>query len=129
VSRENVEVVRQAWEASERHDNETVLSLYDPEVEIDAGFQGRVWRGLDGVRGFFRDWLADWDGHRSEIEQWIDAGDDVVAVLHTYARGKQSGVPVHMRQWHVWTLREGKLWRLRIYTTKEEAFKAVGREE
>jgi hypothetical protein len=29
----------------------------------------------------------------------------------------------------VWTLRDGKLWRLRVYQTRDEALKAVGLEE
>jgi hypothetical protein len=30
---------------------------------------------------------------------------------------------------HVWTVRDGKLWRLRIYPTRAEALKAVRLEE
>ena len=36
MAHENVEIVHRAWEASIRHDNETALSLYDAEVEIQA---------------------------------------------------------------------------------------------
>jgi ketosteroid isomerase-like protein len=36
---------------------------------------------------------------------------------------------VEQRRAHVWTVRDGKLWRLRIYATKEEALKAVGLRE
>jgi ketosteroid isomerase-like protein len=129
VSQEDVEVVRSAWEAFARHDNAAIFPLYDPDVEIRDVFHDRVYRGLDGVREFFRDWLSSWDGYRSEVEEWIDAGDIVVAILHAWARGKQSGVPVEMYQAHVWTLREGKLWRLRIYPTKADAVKALGLSE
>ena len=34
MSQENVDVVRRAWEAFERHDNEAIFPLYDPEVEV-----------------------------------------------------------------------------------------------
>jgi len=40
MSQENVEVVRRAWEASARRDNESVLRLYHPEVEI-------TWAGVE----------------------------------------------------------------------------------
>ena len=33
MSRENVKVVREAWEAAERHDNEAIFPLYDADVE------------------------------------------------------------------------------------------------
>jgi ketosteroid isomerase-like protein len=128
VSQENVRVVREAWEAAERHDNEAVFPLYDPEVEIQGlhGLGDRVFRGLGGVRWFWRDWVAAWDESGSEVEEWIDAGDDVIAVMHLWGRGKRSGVPVEGRQSHVWTVRKGKLWRLRVYDTRDEALKAVG---
>jgi ketosteroid isomerase-like protein len=129
VSQENVEIVRRAFEASTRRDNEAALALYDPEVTFHHQVDGSVYRGLTGVREFFRDWLAAWSELSYDAEEWIDAGDDVVAALHVQARGRHSEVPVERREWHVWTLREGKLWRLRIYATKAEALEAAGLSE
>ena len=127
MSQANVEIVRQAWEAFDRHDNESVLRLYDPDVEIHVGFLGgEVYRGIEGVRDFFRDWLAAWNEYGSTVEEWIDAGDDVVAVIRIWGRGRASGVAVEECQSHVWTLRDGKLWKLRRYETKADALKAVG---
>jgi ketosteroid isomerase-like protein len=128
VSEANVEVVRGAWEAFARHDNAAIFPLYDPDVEIRDVFD-RVYRGLDGVREFFSEWLSAWHEYRAEVQEWIDAGDNVVALVHLRARGKQSGVPVEMHQAHVWTLREGKLWRLRLYPTKADALNALGLSE
>ena len=52
MSQENVEIVRRVYDAAARHDAATVLTLYDPEVELDAswlqvaGLAGRgVYRG------------------------------------------------------------------------------------
>ena len=131
MSQENVKVVREAWEASARHDNEAIFPLYDADVEIQGpfGLSDRVFRGLTGVQEFWRDWLASWGEFESDVEEWIDAGDDVIAVMHVWGQGKRSGVPVETRQSHVWTLRGGKLWRPRVYDTKDEALQAVGREE
>jgi ketosteroid isomerase-like protein len=130
MSQENVEVVRRAWEAFDRHDNKSALRLYDPEVEIHVGLTGgEVYRGLVGVEDFFRDWLATWDDYGSQVEEWIDAGDDVIAVIRVWGRGRQSGAVVEERQAHVWTLRHGRLWKLRRYETRAEAVKAVAPEE
>jgi uncharacterized protein len=131
MSQENVNVVREAWEAAERHDNEAILPLYDADVEIQGlhGLGDRVFRGVGGVREFWRDWNASWSESGSEVEEWIDAGDDVIAVMHLWGRGKRSGARVEARQSHVWTVRGGKLWRLRVYDTRDEALKAVGLEE
>ena len=54
------------------------------------------------------------------------ARHNVIALVVMSARGKQSGVPVQQRRWHVWTLRHDKLWRLRMYATEAEAFESVG---
>ena len=73
MSQENVEVVRQAWEAFRRRDTEAALALYDAEVELHSAVDGRVYRGLDGVRDFFRDWLAVWDDFSADVEEWVNA--------------------------------------------------------
>ena len=129
MSQENVEVVRRAWEAFARHDNEAIFPLYDPEVEIHDEFLNRIYRGSDSVREFFHEWLTVWDEHRWEVQEWINAGDDVIAVVVSSAQGKQSGRPVEQRRWRVWTMRHSRLWRLRMYASKDAALKAVGMEE
>ena len=129
MSQENVETVRKAHDAFIRRDNKAAMAFYDPQVEILGEMDGRLYRGLDGVREFFRDWLGVWDEYRSDVEEWIDAGDHVIAVVHSWGRGKQSGAAVERREAHVWTLRDGKLWRLRLYPTKGEALEAVALRE
>jgi uncharacterized protein len=131
VSRENVEIVRRAWEANLRRDNDSALSLYDPEVEIESPFfdASGVYRGVDGVREFFRLMLGPLSDWTSTVEEWIDAGDDVIAVIRVSGRGRKSGVPVEAVAAHVWSVRNGKLVRLHIYATREEALKAVGLKE
>jgi ketosteroid isomerase-like protein len=126
MSRENVEVVRQAWEAFARRDNEAAFALYDDEVEIHSPVDGRVYRGLGGVRDYNRDWLSVWDDFSVDVEEWVDAGDHVVAIVQWSGRGKHSGVPAELTAAHLWTLRNGKLWRLRVFPTKTEALEAAG---
>jgi ketosteroid isomerase-like protein len=128
VSEENVNTVRRATEAFLQHDNEAALGLYHPEVEIHSGrlSGSRVYRGLDGVREYFGDYLADMHLLGLEVDEWIDAGDEVVAVFRLWGQGRKSGVPVEEHGADVWTLRDGKLWRLRVFGTKEEALKAAG---
>jgi hypothetical protein len=133
MSEENVEVVRQAWEAYRRRDNEAALALYDPEIEIElrseANVEASIYRGLEGVREFFRNWMSAFDDLRSEVEEWIDAGDQVIAMVRSFGRGKHSGVPVDMLEAHLWTVRDGKLWRLQTLGTKAEALEAAGLSE
>jgi uncharacterized protein len=130
MSKENVELVRQAWEAYTRRDNEAALALYDPEIEVELRNEGRVdagaYHGLEGVQEFFRNWVSAFGDFRAEVEEWIDAGDQVIAMVRFYGRGKHSGVPVDMLEAHLWTVRDGKLWRLQTLGTKAEALEAAG---
>jgi ketosteroid isomerase-like protein len=132
VSQENVEIVRRATEAHQRHDNATVVSLYDSEVEMevrDLAGETVIYRGLDGVEMVFRDFLDALRDWTSTVDEWIDGGNDVIAVLRMTGHGRKSGAPFERREAHVWTVRKGKLWRLRVYETRDEALKAVGLEK
>ena len=74
MSQENVEIVRQAWEAFMRRDTEAALALYDPEIEIDlrgeARVGGGVYYGREGVQKWLRDLLSAFSDMRSEVEEW-----------------------------------------------------------
>jgi ketosteroid isomerase-like protein len=127
MSEENVQIVRQVLEAHLRRDNEMTLDFYDPDIEVRGLVDPhRVYRGRDGVAHYFRDWIAPWASISGEVDEWIDAGDQVIAIVHERGRGKLSGVEVEQRNAHLWTLRDGRLFRLRIFASKAEALEAVG---
>jgi ketosteroid isomerase-like protein len=133
MSEGNVAVVRQAWEAYQRRDNEAALALYDPEIEVDLRGEervdARVYYGLEGVQEFFRDLHASFREMKVEVEEWIDAGDQVIAMVRSYGRGKRSRVPVEMLEAHLWTVHDGLLLRLQVFATRAEALAAAGLSE
>ena len=133
MSRENVEVVRQLFEASARHDAEAVLALYDPQVEWDAsrtqpglGEFADVDRGHEGLRRFFRTWREAWHTDDYECTELIDAGEAVVSVATQQSQGRASGLDVTRPLAGVWTIRKGKVVRVVWFPTREEALQAVG---
>ena len=131
MSQENVELVRGFFEAYLRGDLETALAGFDPKVEIydhdipDAG----EYRGLEGLLRWQDDWEREWESWRWDPEEYIDAGERVVAVLRVYAKGRQSGVDVERLDGAVYTMRDGKCVRLDYYGSKEQALEAVGLRE
>jgi uncharacterized protein len=125
MSQANVEIVRHAWEAHKSRDNEAAFQLYAQEIEIHSAF-GEVYRGLGGVQEYFRSSLGAMDLIGAAVEEWIDAGDNVIAVMHISARGRTSGAPVEQHQFHVWTVRQGRLARLDVYHDRSQALEAVG---
>jgi ketosteroid isomerase-like protein len=131
MSQENVEVVRCSYEAYERGDMESALAALDPEIEIydhDIPDPGE-YRGLDGVLRWQADWETSWQSWRWEAEEFIDAGDRVVAILRVHAKGRGSGADIERLDGAVWTLRDGKGVRLDYYGSKAEALDAVGLRE
>jgi ketosteroid isomerase-like protein len=131
MSEENVEIVRRQLDAYVRGDSETALAAYDPEVEFDVSIrpEGRVYQGLEGLVEAIRTWSGTWEDYRVEIEEIIDAGDNVVVVDHQMGRGKGSGAPLDQQTFWVYTLREGKIVRLVWLPTREEALEAAGLSE
>jgi ketosteroid isomerase-like protein len=135
MSEENVEVVRAAWEAWERGDMEAIFAFYDPDIVWDQtrygpGGMSGIYHGHEGIKRFFREWLAPFESYYARPEEFIDAGEAVVVRLRQGGRGKQSGVEVEMPPyWQVYRLQDGRAVRIEVYNDQGEALKAVGLSE
>jgi ketosteroid isomerase-like protein len=137
MSAENVEVVRQVFDADARRDSRDVFALYDPEVEIDFScspvrdFMGTaVYRGHDGVERAAHEWYEAWGAIEYIVEELIDAGDHVIGVVPVRGRGQVSGAPVEFtRHAGVWTIRDGRIVRVMFFSSRAEALEAAGLEQ
>jgi uncharacterized protein len=130
MSAENVEITRGGYEH--------FLETGEPAVDLQA--PGFVWDmstfgnwperqeyvGPEGVREFLTDWVSAWEDWRLEVRDLIDAGDDVVAIVHQSGRSKTTGLEVDMDFAQVWTIKDGKQTRMRMYADPDEALRAVG---
>jgi uncharacterized protein len=133
VSRQNVQVVRKMYEAFGRAGVDGMLDFMDPDVDHRA-IEGApddegVVSGHDAMRRHLEQWLETFGDLRTEAEELIDTGDQVIAMLHVTARMKDSHAGVEMRFGVVWTLRDGKVVQGREYATREAALEAVGLRE
>ena len=137
MSRENVEIVKRLYDAYERNDLTTAFSLMSEEIEWDSSrLQGSfvafdpLYRGHDGVREFWRQWLTAWDQVTFSYDEFIDAGERVVVVLRQRARGRVSGLEVSQGAYaQLWTLRDEMLTRMEFFPTRREALRAAGLSE
>jgi ketosteroid isomerase-like protein len=128
MSQENVEIVRRMYEAW-MPGGEALLSLADPEIEFSQppGQPGAgTYREREGVRQGLAQWFEPWDDYRVEVDRLTDLGDHVLAETRQYARGKGSGVEVEHRVFQLWTLRDGRIQRARMYLDEAEALEAAG---
>ena len=131
MSRENVEVVRRGFEAYARGDTETLLRLVDPEIEWKQVEEPAAVHGpRAGLESVAR-WDETWDDLAISVEEYIDAGENVVAVVRSKGRGKASGVAVEQVSYQVFTVRDGRVVRMREYGPGEraEALEAAGLRE
>ena len=65
----------------------------------------------------------DW---RLDVLDLVDAGDEVVAVLHQSGTSKTTGLQVDMDFAQLWTVENGKQTYMRMYADPEEALRAAG---
>jgi ketosteroid isomerase-like protein len=134
VSEENIKVVREAFEAFRVGDGEKTAQLVDPEVEFHGtvgGLQeGQIAHGQSEIdQKFEAEDLEAWEERRLEAEEFIDAGDDVVVLLHEYRRGRGSGVELETDTAVVVAVREGRVVRIQGYMDRAAALEAAGLSE
>jgi ketosteroid isomerase-like protein len=129
MSQENVEIVRRAVQAFNRHEIE--LEFFHPEVEWieNPRFPGaKTYRGRDGVKRSVEDWWDTW-ALVMRVEEIVDAGDRVAFWGVTKARGHNSDVTVSGPFGGVWEFRDGMAVRVHVLGGREEALEAVGLSE
>jgi ketosteroid isomerase-like protein len=145
MSQENVDLVARTIPAAELNfvelarDDEmwaahlaTVVSAFHADVTFanhgfPAGEASCV--GLAAVRSLFRDWYRPWATYRTEVEQAIDCGDQVLHLTRDFGVLWDTTREITLALGCVYTIREGKIARWDVYLDRAEAFKAVGLEE
>ena len=126
MSRDTVEVVRRINEQL-LATGELALDLFHDDVQVldhDAPDQGE-YRGHAGVAQWIEDWGAAWGEWTYEPEQYIDAGDIVVALTRMMAKGRGSGVELDRKDAIVFKLRGGKVTHIDYYNDQDQALEAV----
>jgi ketosteroid isomerase-like protein len=84
------------------------------------------YEGVDGAQRFLDDWTGAWDDWGLEIQGIYDAGDKVVVVVHQRGRARTTGMTLDMVFAQTWTIRDGRLTRMDMYSDPSDALKAAG---
>ena len=133
MSQQNVENLRQAYEAFNSGDIGQILAFAHPDFEAvvppELSAEPDTYRGHDGIRRYFQSFQDAMDEIRFQPERFWDVGQSVVAVVRVTAKGRRTAIPVEQRIAQVWTIRNGKGIRVRTYASPSEALEAVGLEE
>jgi uncharacterized protein len=122
------QVVRATLDALNGDGVEAALAYFDPQVEWLAPpewLEEHLYKGHDGVRRLAGRWHETFDDYRLDLEEIIDAGDHLVALVTRRGRMKRSGDLLEQRIAYHWNVRHGKAVRLQAYFSWEEALAAV----
>jgi ketosteroid isomerase-like protein len=88
---------------------------------------GSKYEGYDGIRRFAADFYAAWDELRTEPQEFLDVGDQVVVILRMSGRMHELEID------EVWsglsTFRNGRIVRIEGFATREGALEAAGLRE
>ena len=117
---ENLDIIRRGYEAFGRGDLDTLLSLFDKDIEwvtpgppelLTAGRR----RGIPAVAEFFRTLGDTFEIQRFEPKEFIAQGDRVVVIGDDTSRIKSTGAIVDYAWAHVFRLMDGRVVSLHEY--------------
>jgi ketosteroid isomerase-like protein len=131
MSEENVKVVRAAVESFLTGDGERTAPLVHPEVQFHGTVggleEGRIAHGLPEIMASFEaDDLEAWEERRLVPEGFVDAGENVVVLLHEHRRGRGSGITLESETAVVVSVSDGRIVRVQGYMDRAAAFQAAG---
>jgi len=145
VSQENVEIVRAATEAVKNPEGvaqlahgELDFTFIDPEIEWDSRGASDlvpdladVYWGHEGVRTYWRRWLQAWSNLEFDVQDYLDAGDEVVVLVCNQRQwGRYTGILTELPPFAlVYTFRDDKIVRFRLFPDHDTALKAAGLKE
>jgi ketosteroid isomerase-like protein len=131
MSQENVEAVLRSYETFNEYGVEATaaagwwhedIEWHDPPEFPDAG----IHRGIEAAKAALQGYV-DVGGHmKIHVDECIDAGDEVFVRWQARVRGASSGAPAEGSMYHVFTVKDGKLVRLRQYLDRDAALVAAG---
>jgi ketosteroid isomerase-like protein len=127
---DNVAVVRRTLEAISAWDVDTLLELYDPDVQLLPLTGTRVesggYRGHDGVREYMSEAHDLWEVLEPVGEVFTDVGDFVLVTGRCRVRGRSSGAESNPVCAWVIGVRDGLVVSHRACESYEEALRVAG---
>jgi ketosteroid isomerase-like protein len=130
VSRDNVEIVREQFAATNERDFARAMSYYAEDVELvvhpDAFLDNGRFEGREAVGEWFADWFRTFEaGYSFDVEEALDLGHLVLLVASHRGRGRTSGAEVRGRTGYLYRVSGGKIVSVELYPSRAEALAAA----
>ncbi len=100
MSQENVEIVRQVYEAFNRGDWDAVYRDLHPDFEMTTpprGLDAGIFRGREEGQGYWEDFFRPYEAVTVEPVEFFESGDQLVVFLKTRLRPRGSSAEVEVR--------------------------------
>lgn len=124
ITAAETEVLREFYAAINRNDIPAAVKLLDPQVERiePAGFPSAgIYRGHAEVKSHLSKGRGTWAEGSCEPEQFVVAGDKVVALLYVRVRLKDKLEWIDARFADGFIFRNGKIIQMRTFAERREA--------
>jgi ketosteroid isomerase-like protein len=132
MSKENVEVVRTAYEAWNRGDLHWTLDHVTPDFEFRTTHlfpdTEDVYWGREGMKRFWKTFRGPWETLLIEVERIEPIDDRVLALLQFHGRGR-NGLEVTLEYAHLFTVENGMVALIVGFASWQEALEAAGLSE
>jgi ketosteroid isomerase-like protein len=105
------------------------LSAVEPDMEVAFATPGgpmTEYRGADGFISGWSDWMVPWASYQVDVEEMLDAGDRVVALVTLSGQTLHDGVRIEQPGAAVFTVAGGKIVRVEFHLDRREALESAG---
>lgn len=124
IDERDIGLVRSSYEAWRRGDADLAVSLCHPKVEVQRDGEATTYRGHDGLREVLSRELDGWAKVELEVGRVVER-DGVVLGLATFRGvGQGSGIEAEHFIGHLWSVEDGLVVRVRIYSDRGRALEA-----
>jgi len=124
---EGAKIVASVYEAFQRGDVQALSRLLDPRIQARQTPLlpwGGAYQGFQGMMRHVTKLLEhlDW---RVEVDEYVEAGDHVIAIGASRGTIRASGKRFDVRLIHVWSLKDGKVVRFESYIDTPKMLQAL----
>lgn len=128
-------MVRDQFAATNERDFDRAMDIYADDVVLVVGPGWGITAGTYEGKAVVGEWFGDWfrqfaDDYRFEITEARDLGGGGVLLIAAHGgHGRASGVAVARESGYIYRVVGGKIVRVQMFRTPEEAHEAASRPE